>query len=233
MGILGLRGTNLYAWGYNSAGQLGLNDQNERLAPTLVGSGFTDISAGEYHSLAVKSDGVYAWGNSQYCATGLGSGIILIPTKVLGGTGFKIFAGLDNSFIIQNGIAWGSGANGAGQLGVGDTTQRNEFVMIGNLTIKLNETNSDADIFTDAIKSGWVDQKAYLYLNSSSVSAVSLVVNRSGVVTNITIPSGISQHEIDLTNATGFGISGTDYEVEIIEFAIGQYGIKPVWYEGI
>src|SRR5207249_3338614 len=60
----------VWAWGDNSAGQLGDNTTTTRSAPIQVkgpgGSGFLTsgrlLSAGSHHSLAVKSDGtVWGW----------------------------------------------------------------------------------------------------------------------------------------------------------------------------
>lgn len=61
----------VWAWGNNSNGQLGDNSQIQRRAPVQVliapNTPLTEIiavSAGEFHSLALKSDGtVYVWGN--------------------------------------------------------------------------------------------------------------------------------------------------------------------------
>ncbi len=59
----------LYAWGLNSYGQLGLapSDTTSESSPTLVdmpsGVSATQLAAGLYHSMAVGSDGkLYAWG---------------------------------------------------------------------------------------------------------------------------------------------------------------------------
>ena len=55
----------VYAWGDNDDGQLGLGDREERLTPTKV-EGLPKvkaIAAGGVHSLALTESGeVYAWG---------------------------------------------------------------------------------------------------------------------------------------------------------------------------
>ncbi len=64
----------LWAWGYNSYGELGLGDNNHRNSPVQVGDA-TDwvvISAGSYHSLAIKKNGtLWAWGYNSYGELGL------------------------------------------------------------------------------------------------------------------------------------------------------------------
>ena len=68
---------NVYAWGYNSYGQLGNNSYSNSTVPVLVrdpssptdtskGLKTTQVSAGWGHSLALDSDGyAYAWGNND------------------------------------------------------------------------------------------------------------------------------------------------------------------------
>ena len=48
----------LWAWGRNTAGQLGLGDNTDRLAPTRVGtwSDWVAVAAGPFHSLGIRAD---------------------------------------------------------------------------------------------------------------------------------------------------------------------------------
>jgi len=104
----------LYVWGYNDYGQLGTGNTTSRVNPgeISVASGVTvtSIAAGEYHSLAIGSDGyLYAWG---YNGDGeLGNGTtsnastpsqVGLPAKALPPT--AIFAGssASNSFAIAS-----------------------------------------------------------------------------------------------------------------------------------
>nr|WP_258326576.1 InlB B-repeat-containing protein [Bifidobacterium asteroides] len=79
---------NAYAWGFNSNGQLGNNSSKDSTVPVLVSDSAspTDtskglkavlVSTGQYHSLALGSDGnAYAWGDNGYGQLGNNS----IPT---------------------------------------------------------------------------------------------------------------------------------------------------------
>lgn len=61
----------VFAWGYNRDYELGLNDNMDRVLPqdiaTLKGRKVAQISAGNYHNLALTEDGsVLSWGLSNY-----------------------------------------------------------------------------------------------------------------------------------------------------------------------
>lgn len=122
----------VWAWGYNSFGQMGDGTLTSRYLPVQV-SGLTDvisIAAGvRYFATAVKSDGtVWAWGNGADGQLGNGSSGNLVysttPVQSLGVTkAVAIAAGaghvlaLDADLTIQE---WG--ANNGGQLGNGTTS---------------------------------------------------------------------------------------------------------------
>ena len=143
--VLGLKtdGT-LWAWGDNSAGQLGvvtsdtclegsnftgtnLNKMPCARAPLQVGTGFTAISAGNQHSLALKADGsLWAWGTNYwgYLGNGQTSGAIAAPQQV--GTGYtQIAAGGYASVAAKgDGTVWAWGQNNTGSLGDGTLVNR-------------------------------------------------------------------------------------------------------------
>ena len=129
-----------YAWGNNSAGQLGNNTTTDSDTPVLVqmplGVTFTQISAGTDHSLALRSDGnAYAWGRNIEGQLGDGTNTArsiptLVPTSP-GVTFTQIAAGHDHSLALRsdgNSYAWGS--NISGRLGDNTTTSRNSPVLI-------------------------------------------------------------------------------------------------------
>ncbi|OQX14607.1 MAG: hypothetical protein BWK80_41665, partial [Desulfobacteraceae bacterium IS3] len=58
----------VWAWGYNSNGELGDGTMADHLTPVQVSltGVFSKIAAGSMHSLALKNDGtVWAWGNNS------------------------------------------------------------------------------------------------------------------------------------------------------------------------
>lgn len=68
--------TGVWSWGFNLYGQLGDGSTTNRNAPVQVSglSGATDMAAGIYHSLALKSDGtVWSWGWNRESQLGDGT----------------------------------------------------------------------------------------------------------------------------------------------------------------
>ncbi len=116
----------VWAWGYNDYGQIGDNSNDTRTAPVQVGGGMNGlvaVSAGDYHTLALKSDGtVYAWGYNSFGQLGDNSNISKnYPVQVSGLTGVvAIAAGGSHSLALKcDGSVWGWGNNSSGQLGNG------------------------------------------------------------------------------------------------------------------
>ncbi len=123
----------LWAWGWNSNGQLGIGSALDQSRPVQVAkpsgvSTWTLVAGGAQHTLAVAdSMELYAWG---YNADGeLGDGTttakstpVLIPNPT-GVTGWNwVSAGQDHSMALAtNGQLYAWGANASGQLGTGDT----------------------------------------------------------------------------------------------------------------
>ena len=66
----------VWAWGYNSNGQLGDGTTTDRTTPVQVSglSGVTAIAAGDLYTVALKTDGtVWAWGYNGYGELGDGT----------------------------------------------------------------------------------------------------------------------------------------------------------------
>jgi alpha-tubulin suppressor-like RCC1 family protein len=87
----------------------------------------TAVATGRTHSLALKSDGtVWAWGHAPYLGTSAASADTGTPIEVAlpaGSVAIAIAAGGRHSLaLLQDGSVWAWGANDAGQVGDGTTT---------------------------------------------------------------------------------------------------------------
>jgi len=129
------------AWGDNTFGQLGngtVGPDNPLPAPVTGLTGVVAIAAGNFHSLALLSDGtVRAWGLNS--SGQLGNGTIVdspVPVTVLGLTGAKAIAagGSHSLALLNNGTARAWGLNTDGQLGNGTMTSSSIPVTVLGLT---------------------------------------------------------------------------------------------------
>ncbi|KAL0210410.1 hypothetical protein RCL1_004846 [Eukaryota sp. TZLM3-RCL] len=126
------------SWGNNGHSQLGrtptTDSPNNRpgLVPDLID--VVTISAGSYHSLAVRFDGsVASWGRGLNGQLGYGDTLEHQSLQNCGSfsSAVNVSAGLSHSLILlEGGDLWATGANSNGQLGLGDTTQRTSPVRI-------------------------------------------------------------------------------------------------------
>ena len=96
------------------------------------------MSGGNYHTLALKSDGtVWAWGNNAYGQIGDGTKTQrLVPVHVNGLSNIiAISAGGTSSYAVKSdGTVWAWGNNSSGQLGDGTTTSESVPVPITSLS---------------------------------------------------------------------------------------------------
>jgi alpha-tubulin suppressor-like RCC1 family protein len=132
----------VYATGINYDGQLGLNDTNDRNSFTEVTSlsGVIAISIGFSHSLALtKNNKVYATGSNQYGQLGLSDtnnhNSFTAISSLNDKTVTAIATGEDYSFVLaKDGKIYAIGWNRFGQLGLGDTNDRNTFTVVSSLS---------------------------------------------------------------------------------------------------
>ena len=130
----------LWAWGYNSNGQLGQGDLTQQTSPSQVGTGTSWVSAtaGGAHTVAVRADGsLWVWGNNANGQLGQGNTTQLTsPTRVGTGTTWVSAAAGDNHTVAvrTDGSLWAWGRNANGQLGQGNTTQLTSPTRVGTGT---------------------------------------------------------------------------------------------------
>jgi alpha-tubulin suppressor-like RCC1 family protein len=136
----------LYSWGRNACGELGLKDVVNRAKPTLVdsfgGKKVMNVMAGFDFSVCVTEDGmIYAWGGNahgQCCAGDLKnrnqarkiscSGKV-IPAKI-------VIGGQHGLMLTDKGHVYSWGRNQCGQLGVGGFADTANMVLLPVLQTK-------------------------------------------------------------------------------------------------
>lgn len=125
----------VYCWGDNTYGQLGLGtaDTTPHATPTRVGTFLAQaLFAGDDHTCAVVGTDVLCWGRNHrgQAGQGLGMGTVDTPTRVTGVTAnasFVAAAGADFACVLDDASAvqcWGSGRFGelGRASGTGDAT---------------------------------------------------------------------------------------------------------------
>jgi len=131
-----------WAWGFNNAGQLGINSTVNRSSPGQVTGGFTDwcqISTGCDHSLGVRQNGTaWSWGCNNCGQLGAVASNRSSPGQMSGvyTNWCQVSAGCKYSLgVRQNGIALGWGINISGQLGRNNnTTSGSPASVVGEFT---------------------------------------------------------------------------------------------------
>jgi len=133
-------GYNLFSWGRNDTGALGLSDTSYRSSPVQVGSTaiWTEITSGDIHSLGIRNDGtLWSWGDNTYGELGLGdTSVRYSPTQVGTLTNWsKVSTGNNHTLAIKtDGTLWSWGYNGNGELGIGNTSTTLSPVQVGSHT---------------------------------------------------------------------------------------------------
>ena len=137
----------LWGCGYNYYGNLGLGDIADRKIFTKVTTNADNIKqvyCGYSHTFILKNDGtLWGTGNNYSGQLGLGDGhdryaFTQITTNI--DNIKEVYCGGSYTIILKNdGTLWGCGANGGGQLGLGDTTNRTTFTQITTNTDNIKE----------------------------------------------------------------------------------------------
>ncbi|XP_019619950.1 PREDICTED: probable E3 ubiquitin-protein ligase HERC4 isoform X1 [Branchiostoma belcheri] len=142
----------VFSWGFDDCGQLGQTESNNsrrprgesdddpdlevkhssepRMVKELSSLQIVQVACGGKHSLALANDGrIFSWGNNSHGQLGIGSTQNQSkPQELTTVTGIpfcQIVAGGAHSFVLsKSGAVFGFGRNTFGQLGLGDTKDR-------------------------------------------------------------------------------------------------------------
>ena len=121
----------LWAWGHNLFGQLGLGHTLQQTSPVRVGSAsdWTALAAGSSHTLALRANGtLWAWGLNSSGQLGDGTlSLRLAPVQVGSAADWQSVRAGSNASVARktDGSLWAWGQNHLGQLGDGTLVNRN------------------------------------------------------------------------------------------------------------
>jgi len=123
---------NLWAWGFSSLGRFGDGAYAEdvfHLTPVKIMEDVLSISAGVFHTVAIRTDGsLWAWGSTRWGL--LGDGTVtdhhtpISPVKIMDSVIAVSVGDTHTAAIRADGSLWAWGRNEEGQLGDGTTTGR-------------------------------------------------------------------------------------------------------------
>jgi alpha-tubulin suppressor-like RCC1 family protein len=139
----------VYVWGSNSLGQLGIgktqsNFHTPELNHYLIGKSIAQICCGDWHSLALTHFGdVYAWGDNKFGQIGIESEreCESKPVKLNSFSGQKIISiscgSMHSMALSENRNVFSWGYNKYGQLGIGsiDNSYRPKMIHLNNSSI--------------------------------------------------------------------------------------------------
>ncbi len=130
----------LWAWGRNNHDQLGNGDATHATQknPVLISADndWSAISAGDYHTVAIKNGTLWAWGRNNYGQLGNGDHTHADqnqPVQIGSDSDWTtVSAGSGHTVAIKSGTLKGWGSNSSGQLGIGSNANQDLPVTIGS-----------------------------------------------------------------------------------------------------
>ncbi|PHR49180.1 MAG: hypothetical protein COA32_03780 [Fluviicola sp.] len=190
--------SSLWTWGGNYYGQLGDGSvtSNIQFSPAQIetANNWIQISAGTYHSLAIKSDStLWAWGgnfNGQ-----LGDGTTAdkhTPVQIGTATNWsQIHLGsVHSSSINSDSSLWSWGFNSYGQLGNGTTANSDIPVLIDSpinttntVEVIVNSPTTGTDFQTTCDSFTWIDGNTYTSNNNTATHTLTNAAACDSIVT--------------------------------------------------
>lgn len=233
----GLATFQVYCWGDNSRGQLGISTVGgSHPQPAAVGVGLaghtaTGVSAGSAHTCAVASNHAYCWGGNENGELGTGNlqdsdVAVKVGGVLTGKVVTAISAGYYHSCAIAEGHAYCWGRNVEGQLGIGpgDSSPVPIQVTGGDLGSKVVDSIAVGGYHTCALAEGHAycwgrNNRGQLGTGSDKDSALPAAVATDGLLNGAILATSIAAGGDDscavaTTKASrtavcwGFGVNG-------------------------
>lgn len=223
---------NLYTWGYNTQGQLGLGDTTNRNRPTLAANNVVQVfvtntiavRTDEYQRLFIKkTDGkIYGCGYNAFGQLGIGTTANANSFVEIVGAGVNPksvwnLGGYIGCLVVQraDGVVLVSGYNGYGQLGNNTTSN------ILTLTAILEWNNGDNTLVLEQATGG------FGYIDSAGNNNCTLIMWFKGASTDLVKTCGSNNW-----NSIGNGSSTTDVKVPFTPTIPGTGRITSMFVNG-
>ncbi|MBI5562413.1 MAG: chitobiase/beta-hexosaminidase C-terminal domain-containing protein [Deltaproteobacteria bacterium] len=203
----------VWAWGYNSKGQLGDGTYAASYTPVQVSNltGVVAISAGLYHSVALRNDGtVWCWGYGYYGQLGNGgSGSQNVPVQASGpGNVTAVSAGHYHTIALTgNGDVYGWGYNYYGQAGDGSGGSYNKYkyapvksAVTGAVSIGTSGYHSLAVLASGEVR-GW-GYNPYGQLGDGTTTTSYAPVAAAGITNAVSVKAGLTSSAALLSDGT-------------------------------
>jgi alpha-tubulin suppressor-like RCC1 family protein len=218
--------TNKTIWGtgLNTSGQLGLGDTSNRNTLTQITSDISgctplSISCGGYRTMVLMTNGtIWGTGNNGSGQLGLGVGdtniintLTQITSDISGCKPQYISCGSDHTMVLMtNDTIWGTGFNLYGQLGLGDTSNRNTLTQITSdisgctpLSISCGAYHTMVLMTNNTIWGTGLNTGRELGLgDTSNRNTLTQITSNIGGRTPISISSGFSNTVVLMTDGT-------------------------------
>jgi len=186
-------GGNLYGWGYNNEGELGLGNNFSMLNPQYITNGVASIGAGQFHSLYVRTNGtVWATGANNLGQLGNNTtNTTLTPVQVSGLTNIaRVAAGYNfSSALASNGVVWSWGDNSSKNLGVTNTYSFSavpvQVTLVTGIAGLASQGSHSVVVLTNGTVRAWGDNASgQLALGTTNASVTPSVSQFVAVQTN-------------------------------------------------
>ena len=203
-------GGNLYGWGNNNDGELGLGYNLSPLNPQYITNGVAAIGAGQFHSLYVRTNGT-VWASGANNLGQLGNNTTnttLTPVQVSGLTNAaSVAAGYNfSAALASNGVVWSWGDNSSKNLGITNTYSFSavpvQVTLVTGIAGLASQGSHSVVVLTNGTVRGWGDNASgQLALGTTSASVAPSVSQFVAVQTNQAplVPSNV------LVNYNGSG----------------------------
>lgn len=131
---------NLYAWGSNSAGQIGDSTTTDKSSPVFIKADIVTVAGGGNYAHFIDTDGkLWSVGQNNIGQLGIGTSLDNRSSPVQVGSAtdwYSVSANTEHSLAIKEYTSGGKlfafGNNVFGRLGLGDTTDRSSPVQVGS-----------------------------------------------------------------------------------------------------